>query len=480
MSKLSIPTFGCLGLLFSVLGAYNAATAPQPFDVYVVSIGSSYYASPEGGSVRGMSTISGANKSAREIATRLVAGGARGGVLLTSGPKNLVTRDDILAAVEAIGDTIAADQAHDPLIVFYIASHGVSEGVGWNHFSVPGTFLYEGRLSDLNVEALESSTLSAALLADRLAKTGARYVLILDSCYDARPANFEVPILSEGAVESLKSVAEILRTMNEFRQHDPVVYSTLPGTMAMTVTDPLRPSATPVAPLARRLMLLLAGAALRGGVLTLDDIVTGLSSVTVDSVTPPAVTNAERDASWARHVADYRYQEASQTALRLKELVGTGLAGTICCRDTLGGQATAKMRVVGSVQFSGNSGEFITGGRVIRYHGEVRVSRPDEATVVIEFENDTGTWEVALSVPDGSTLSPGNYTNAVRYSFAEANQASMSVTGAGRSCNDLRGEFSFKGVQIGKSGELEKLDAEFSQHCEGTAQLLSGRIIIGQ
>ena len=44
--------------------------------------------------------------------------------------------------------------------------------------------------------------------------------------------------------------------MNEFHQSSPVLFSTPPGTVIATVDDPVDPGSDPVAPLARRMMIL--------------------------------------------------------------------------------------------------------------------------------------------------------------------------------------------------------------------------------
>jgi hypothetical protein len=50
------------------------------------------------------------------------------------------------------------------LFLFYFAGHGISEGVGWNLFMVPGTFLYSGDLADRDIESI--AALSMIALSD--------------------------------------------------------------------------------------------------------------------------------------------------------------------------------------------------------------------------------------------------------------------------------------------------------------------------
>lgn len=61
------------------------------------------------------------------------------------------------------------------------ASHGISEGVAWNHFSVPGNFVYGTPLDELDVQAMAAHTLYAGDLADELDKLKIPYILLPDS-----------------------------------------------------------------------------------------------------------------------------------------------------------------------------------------------------------------------------------------------------------------------------------------------------------
>ncbi len=475
------------GLLVPALLAVGICAPPSnaaggrglAFDLYVIAVGSSYFAVPPANDgSHGMTTISGANRSARELASRFAAGGARFTLLLTSDPRGLIAPGDVDAALATVEARIAKDKPGNPLILLYIASHGVSEGVGWNHFSVPGTFLYPGKLSELDIGSLSAATLYAGNLADRLDHSGARYVLILDSCYEGQAADFDSPILSGPAIESLKSVADVIRVVNEFRQANPVLYSTPPGTLAKTVDDPYQPNATPVAPLARRLMLILDRQAAAKSTLTLGDLVGDLTSPTLDSATKPAVTNAVRDKAWSSQLLSFAFS-AGHTEGQLEKRTGSAKAGTVCCiRDASAEVADTPVTMRGIVDIAGAAGEFITDGRSLHFNGNLAVTREKRQALTFSFEADGESWEISLSAREKEDLSAGEYSPATRYPFAAENEASMSITGAGRACNESTGRFTIRQIKFGASGDFLSIDAIFRQFCDGSKLPLEGALVV--
>ncbi len=88
-------------------------------------------------------------------------------------------------------------------------------------------------------------------------------------------------------------------------------------------------------------------------------------------------------------------------------------------------------------------------------------------------------WELDLSVPDGSKIEQGRYMAAQRYAFEEAGRPGLSLAGAGRTCNEVSGEFTITMIARDASGKLAGLDAEFSQACDGSSKSLRGGVKLG-
>jgi hypothetical protein len=168
-------------VLIAHLLTLSPARAVGSFSVYFVAVGSSDYGQPADTVTHGLEHIYGANKSAKAVSARLVGGGAKYGVLLTSADGHLVSASDVAHAISLVAEKITADRPPRPLLVFYFAGHGISEGVGWNLFLVPGTFLYAGDLADHDIESIAAATLPASKLVDQLNQTGVHYLAVLDT-----------------------------------------------------------------------------------------------------------------------------------------------------------------------------------------------------------------------------------------------------------------------------------------------------------
>ena len=87
-------------------------------------------------------------------------------------------------------------------------------------------------------------------------------------------------------------------------------------------------------------------------------------------------------------------------------------------------------------------------------------------------------WDVAMSAPDGRPLVVGSYTGASRAAFQAAGSPGLEITGEGRGCNTLTGQFDVTELAFSPLGEITVFDATFEQHCEGLTPALYGRIRI--
>jgi hypothetical protein len=460
-------------VLIVQLVAFAPAQAAGSFSVYFVAVGSSDYGQPRDADTHGLNHIYGANKSAKAISARLLAGGAKYGVLLTSSEGHLISRGDVAHAISLVAAKVTADRPRNPLLLFYFAGHGVSEGVGWNLFLVPGTFLYTGDLADHDIESIAGSTLPAAKLVDQLNQTGVRYLAVLDTCYEGKAAKFESSVLSGAAVTSLKNVAGILRFMNQFHQASPVLFSTTPGTVVETTDDPVDGGPVPVAPLARRMMILLDKIAVKKGLLTLNEFVQDMASKDLDSKTTPAISNASPTDDWKETLLSY----ASNSG-EVAELTGTAPAAEKCCASAPTASPPVQNKLSGTVEIRGSKGEFITGGTTIKFSGTLVASQDDPSSLTLSFAEKDSDWELSFGVSPGSLFRTGNFANAVRYSFAEKGQSSMAITGAGHACNEVRGSFAVEDLKRDSSGRVAVFTAGFEQYCDDNKVPLQGRVSV--
>jgi hypothetical protein len=198
-----------LCLLPLIVASSSASAQTNRYQVYFVSVGSGWYAPAQSKGVHDFSRIAGANKSAALVADGLISGGAEYGIELTSDDGSFVTTGDIAKALQRVEAKIAAQKPVNPLLVFYIASHGLSEGIAWSHFSIPGNFGYRGDPDKLDIDALSKTTLYAGSLVDDLEKLHIPFLVLLDSCYDGQEKHFEPVVLSAECI--LRCVGAIPR-----------------------------------------------------------------------------------------------------------------------------------------------------------------------------------------------------------------------------------------------------------------------------
>jgi hypothetical protein len=452
--------------------------AAASFNVYFVAVGSSHYGQSTGSGTHGLQHIYGANKSAKAIAARLLAGGAKYGVLLTSVEGHLVSAGDVSSAISLVDARMRVDRAKNPLLVFYFAGHGISEGVGWNLFMVPGTFLYTGDLADHDIESIAASTIPAAKLVEQLDHTGVRYVAVLDTCYEGKAPSIDSPVLSGAAIASLRNVSSVLRFMNEFHQSSPVLFSTAPGRVVATVDDPVDATSDPVAPLARRVMILLDNIATKKEPLKLHEFVRQMTSKDLDSKTAPAISNASSAPDWNETLLLYTSNSGA-----LVERMGSAPIGEKCCDSaTKTGErpasANSETKFNGAVELTGAEGEFITGGATMKFSGEFTASQDDLSSLTLSFAENGRDWELSFGAPPGSTLRAGSFADAVRYSFADKGQPSIAISGAGHACNEVRGSFAVQNVKLDSSGRVTEFAARFEQYCDDNKALLRGRVSV--
>ncbi|MGY2134471.1 caspase family protein [Hymenobacter sp. HD11105] len=233
--------------------------AQKPFTVYSLCVGSADYLEDftrfEDG-FAGFSSVPSAAVSARMMHRQLRTIHASYSDTLISTPAKLITRQAVIAACTKLIQRAKTERKPNPLLVFYFAGHGVSEGLGWNLFLMPGDFCYKinSDLPKLSDQALYAGDLYDALEAAKLP-----FVLLLDCCYEGKQQDistkeFEYQQSLLQMAELAKSSMAIVRKMNEFEEVNPVVFSTTPGRLTETVPLPGN-SRLKVGPLCRRSML---------------------------------------------------------------------------------------------------------------------------------------------------------------------------------------------------------------------------------
>jgi len=315
-----------VGVYFLICSfALGQTKASKQFDMFYVAVGSSTYARSTSPRLHGFGELPEAAKSARAIAALLQQGGAHFGITLV-GKEKYVCLADIEGAIGEVHAALVKSKAPRPIILIYFAGHGISEGIAWNQFSVPGTLLLDDTYDRMDAAELGKHTLYAGALVDELESFKVPFVVVLDTCYQGNERSFDSAVLSKTASKNLGAVAAALRVMNEFRDTYPVLFSTSPGSVVSTVEDPLKPdSELSVAPLARRMMILFSQALKQHSSITLRGFMSATTSTDLDSVTAPAVTRTAAREDWDEILF---HPGEGGTA---EERTGTASRGDLCC-----------------------------------------------------------------------------------------------------------------------------------------------------
>lgn len=239
------------------------SSSAQEFDVFYLSIGSSHYKKeniPEG--YESFDDVNGARRSARYVHEMFSLKGNGKGSMLRSQAGKPLTKTMMIKEVQSMIKLAKKSKAKNPLLVFYYCGHGVSEGIAWNQFLVPGDFVRKPKNLSSDPLALDLDELSNELLyvgevTDLLSESGFQYMCLIDACYEGKEERFSVleNYFSPAATENFKDIAAVLRFMNEYHTQNPVVFATTPGTTTKVTIDPLFPEGTSIGPLCRKLML---------------------------------------------------------------------------------------------------------------------------------------------------------------------------------------------------------------------------------
>jgi hypothetical protein len=470
------------GLLSFILGLGLSPTAcrenPTPsYQIFFVSIGSGWYVNPATTGIHGFSRIPGANQSAKLIADELARGGAQYGIELGSDDRRFVTLDDIHRAVEQVAGHMARNKPQRPLFLFYFAGHGISEGIAWNHFSIPGDFAYRGNAASLDIEALANNTLYAGSLVDDLTRLHVPFLVLLDTCYDGKEQRFESSVFSAAAVRSLENTAQVLKALNEFRDTGPVLFSTTPGNSVPTVANPIQPdSPVSIAPLSRRFALAAQPALDSRRPLSLNEFLARMLSPDLDRLTTPAVTHSPVPAE-----ADSLFLVPTTTRHPYDSELGTGSQIVICCRSSAR-QVTADHRdsipFTGKLVISGASGEYISSGRTLAFASpsySVTITQ-QSGSVQVHFEKGPSEFDANFSTPDQTPFELKQYSSAERWNMADPGHAGLEISGDARGCGNIAGSFKVSSVRYRPDGRLSSFSATFVQVCDDSPIPANGSI----
>jgi len=153
----------------------------------------------------------------------------------------------------------------------------------------------------------------------------------------------------------------------------------------------------------------------------------------------------------------------------------------------LTGTAQAHSAKSGTLGFSGEAGEPVSGGQSYSYTADavqlfdVQGSN-DENGLTVAVDAEQGTlWRLLIAAPDGQKLTEGTtYTGARQWPDARPEdpelQFSGTVDGTDKWCSTNSGSFTVEHIAFGPYGYVRALDATFEQYCNGSTVPLRGEV----
>lgn len=149
----------------------------------------------------------------------------------------------------------------------------------------------------------------------------------------------------------------------------------------------------------------------------------------------------------------------------------------------LTGTARAHEAVTGSLSFSGDPGEYITGGQSYAFTPETTqmfdISGPAAESAVgatvVTPEGDR--WYLSMQAPYGEKLTPGvTYANASSWPDAQPEDPRLQFSVTDRYCQSGTGSFTISHLEYGPYGYIKEIDASFERTCSGATQSVHGEL----
>jgi Fibronectin type III domain len=157
------------------------------------------------------------------------------------------------------------------------------------------------------------------------------------------------------------------------------------------------------------------------------------------------------------------------------------VAGLVLVNVTAHAQAT--FTGPWSITMVSESGDYIGGGTERFFDDANAELQVAEGGWAIYLQTSGGTYGESFSLTfqagSGRVLGPGWYPDAQRAGFQASGRPGMDISGEGRGCNQIAGNFEVRDIAWSPTGTLQRLWLIYEQHCEGGNRALFGEIRIG-
>ena len=134
--------------------------------------------------------------------------------------------------------------------------------------------------------------------------------------------------------------------------------------------------------------------------------------------------------------------------------------------------------------------DYISGG-----NGETRLFKPPEFNFNVSLgstlsgqirairmylvnpKSPVSFWSLDFSAPGVQSLKVGTYRGAMRDAFKDAAKPGLDISGEGRGCNNLTGNFTVRQLSTDASGNVKQFVADFEQACEAPSVGSNNKLI---
>jgi len=456
----------CVAALF----LSSPAASGSDFSVHLFAITSGHYGSAENA---GSASLSGAHTSGRLVLQHLSDRlNPRSTILLRSSEDKLVSRNDVFDGLAELQERI--DQTPGPdFVVIYLMAHGFGEGIGWNQFLQPGDVGLErlGESMDINAydpEVLAGQLIYVAEIVDLLKNTGARYMVLVDACYEGSEVPVSSPVFTDAVEQNILDIFGIVRAFNQFRDPDAVIFSAKPGTTVQTVPVP---NATGVyrqqkiGPLARRVLLSLEDLP-NNGTFSVTDFVALMTDGDLDARTKPAI-------SFYTDEAPITLKQTSQMHDELVVNFGSSSLDDFQVASLEPGGADRRDEVTlpsvvrGHFKLAGSPGEYISDGRDWTYDhvsASFILESLERGRFALTVASGAEDWTIELATPDNKRFEKTRYANTEHPWIKDEGSPGLDISGAGRACNENSGSFVVNDVNY-VNDRITSIDVVMTQEC---------------
>jgi len=437
--------------------SWTAAT----HEVFYVAVGNEYYQQP------GFSNTHGGSRSAQKVAQWLGAAGASG-ECLRSTDELFISKEDVFSSIQRVLEL--AKETDNPFLVYYFVGHGVSEGIGWNHFSLQGNISPDAIEPD--IDRMATLLISTSEIYHILEASNVPFIMLLDNCYDAEEETFDSAVFSETLSSNLQNISNVLRFFNEFHGPNAVVFSTTPGTTVPMAPDIGSPAYS-VGPLARRVMI----GSREKEKLTLPELLQLLSSPDLDGATKPSVHHAEEPPNV---VFDFSKQDIAPNTVSATGIMRLSTENTSPAEEEEVPSVFESAPLLDChLAIESRSGEYVGDGRTFGYTSEAasfNLLNDELNSLWIGIEAGETTWDLRIATPSAKPIEEGAYKNATRCCFDSDTSPAFEFSGDGRGCNELKAEVEVTKLSRKADGSLDKLEMRFTQYCDGSTIPLHGEL----